>query len=326
MLAWDGADAEELPMRICSFLPSATEMVYALGLQDQLYGVTFECDYPPEARNKPKVVRSLFEHIDPPLSSGEISQIIGQRLQEGLGIYEVDQEVLQAAEPDVLLSQAICEVCAISSSQVTECSLRLAKTPQILSLDPQYVGDVLNDIQRVAAATGTVARGKEIVANLQARIDAVTERAAPAMTHPRVLHLEWAEPVMCGGHWVPEMIEMAGGVNCFGDKETGSFRLDWDAVIESQPEMIILMLCGYTAQRSLEDLPILAAKPGWDDLPAVRHNQIFAIDAGAYTSRSGPRLVQGLEIIAEILHPELFSGYIPEDGAARVDSTLARIG
>ena len=131
---------------------------------------------------------------------------------------------------------------------------------------------------------------------------------------------------MCGGHWVPEMVEMAGGVNCFGDKETGSFRLDWEAVIESQPEMIILMLCGYTVQRSLEDLPLLAAQPGWDDLPAVQNNRIFAIDASAYTSRSGPRLIQGLEIIAEILHPELFSGLIPEDGAAQVDGTFARIG
>jgi iron complex transport system substrate-binding protein len=269
-------------------------------------------------------VRSLFEHIDPPLSSGEISQIIGQRLKEGVGIYEVDLDVLQAAEPDLLLSQAICEVCAVSSSQVTECSLRLAKTPQILSLDPQYVGDVLSDIRRVAAATGTAARGEEIVADLQARIAAVAERAAQATTRPRVLHLEWAEPVMCGGHWVPEMIDMAGGVNCFGNKETGSFRLDWDAVVESQPEIIILMLCGYTAQRALEDVPILSAKPGWDDLPAVRHNQVFAVDAGAYTSRSGPRLVQGLEIIAELLHPELFSGYIPADGAVRVDSTLVR--
>jgi iron complex transport system substrate-binding protein len=313
-------------MRICSFLPSATEIVCTLGLHDQLYGVTFECDYPAEAHHKPKVVRSLFEHIDPPLSNGEISQIIGQRLQEGLGIYEVDLAALQAAEPDLLLSQAICEVCAVSSRQVNECSLRLAKTPQILSLDPQYVGDVLNDIRRVAAATGTGARGEEIVAGLQARIATVAGRAAQATTRPRVLHLEWAEPVMCGGHWVPEMIEMAGGVNCFGDKETGSFRLDWDAVVESQPEMIILMLCGYTAQRSLEDVPILAAKPGWDDLPAVRHNRIFAIDAGAYTSRSGPRLVQGLEIIAEILHPELFSGFIPADGAVQIDSTLARIG
>jgi iron complex transport system substrate-binding protein len=312
-------------MRICSFLPSATEIVYALGLQDQLYGVTFECDYPPEARHKPKVVRSLFENLEPPPSSGEISQIIGQRLQQGLGIYEVDEAVVQAAKPDLLLSQAICEVCAISSSQVTACSLRLEKTPQILSLDPQYVGDVLGDIRRVAAATGTAARGEAIVADLQARIDAVVARASQVTTRPRVLHLEWAEPVMCGGHWVPEMIDMAGGANCFGDKETGSFRLDWEAVVESQPEIIILMLCGYTVQRSLEDLPILAAKPGWYDLPAVRRGQIFVVDAGAYTSRSGPRLVQGLEIIAEILHPELFSGCIPADGAARLDGTLARI-
>jgi iron complex transport system substrate-binding protein len=149
-------------------------------------------------------------------------------------------------------------------------------------------------------------------------------RAAQVTTRPHVLHLEWAEPVMCGGHWVPEMIDMAGGINCFGDQETGSYRLDWEAVVESQPEIIILMLCGYTVQRALEDLPILSVKPGWHDLPAVRHGQVFAVDAGAYTSRSGPRLVQGLEIIAEILHPELFSGCIPANGAARLDGIPAR--
>jgi len=305
-------------MRICSFLPSATEMIYALGLQDQLYGITFECDYPPEAQHKPKVVRSLFEHITPPLSSGEISQIIGQRLKDGLGIYEVAQDTLQAAEPDLLISQAICEVCAISAQQVAESSRLLAKMPQVLSLNPQYVHDVLDDIRRVAAATNTTARGEEIVAGLQARIDAVTARAAQARTRPRVLHLEWANPVMCGGHWVPEMVEMAGGVNCFGDKETGSFRLDWDAVLASAPDLIILMLCGYNVQRSIEDLPLLAAQPGWDTLAAVRNKQIFAMDAGAYTSRSGPRLIQGLEMLAEILHPELFTGCIPENGAARI--------
>ncbi len=310
-------------MRICSFLPSATEMIYALGLQDHLHGVSFECDYPAEARQKPKVVRSLFENIDPPPSSGVISQIIGERLKAGLGIYEVDLDTLRAAEPDLLISQAICEVCAVSSQQVAECSLQLPKTPQILSLDPQYVGDVLNDIRRVAAATDTTTRGEEIVAGLQARIDAVSQRARHATTRPRVLHLEWAEPVMCGGHWVPEIVDMAGGINCFGDKERGSFRLEWDAVLASQPDIIILMLCGYTTQRALEDLPILTAKPGWDDLPAVRHHQVYAMDAGAYTSRSGPRLVQGLEIIAEILHPELFSGMIPPDGAARVAGTMA---
>ncbi|MGE3539840.1 MAG: cobalamin-binding protein [Candidatus Tectimicrobiota bacterium] len=309
-------------MRICSFLPSATEIIYALGLQDQLYGVSFECDYPAEARQKPKVVRSLFENIDPPPSSGAISQIIGERLKAGMGIYDVDLDTLRAADPDLLISQAICEVCAVSSQQVAECSLQLPRTPQILSLDPQYIGDVLNDIRRVAAATGTEARGEAIVAGLQARIDAVARRAAQATHRPRVLHLEWAEPVMCGGHWVPEMIELAAGINCFGDKEQGSFRLDWDAVLASQPEMIILMLCGYTTQRAIEDLPILAAKPGWDDLPAVRNNKVFAMDAGAYTSRSGPRLVQGLEIIAQILHPELFTGLIPPDGAAHVDGTL----
>ena len=194
----------------------------------------------------------------------------------------------------------------------------MTKQPEVLSLDPQYLGDVLEDVRRVGRATGAEAVADEVTSRMQERIDAVTQRAELADGHPRVLHLEWTDPLMCGGHWVPEMVEMAGGDNCFGDKEMGSFPLEWDAVLESRPEVIVLMPCGFEVPRALQDVPLLTEKDGWDTLPAVKNNRVFAIDASNYTSRSGPRLVTGLEILAEMIHPELFSGMVPEMGARRI--------
>ena len=206
----------------------------------------------------------------------------------------------------------------MSSRQVAESTANMAKQPEVLSLDPQYLGDVLEDVRRVGRATGAEAVADDVTARMQERIDAVTERSQMAGGHPRVLHLEWTDPLMCGGHWVPEMVELAGGENCFGDKEMGSFPLEWDAVLESQPEVIVLMPCGFEVPRALEDVPLLTEKDGWDSLPAVQNNRVFAIDASNYTSRSGPRLVTGLEILAEMIHPELFSGMVPEMGARRI--------
>lgn len=200
--------------------------------------------------------------------------------------------------------------------------MSLPKQPQVVSLDPQSLADVLEDIQRVARATGTEAAATRLVTELQARIDTVVDKAAGATRKPRVLHLEWADPLMCGGHWVPEMIELAGGINCFGEKESGSFRLEWADVVASQPDVIILMPCGFDVERALLDLPLLAQKEGWDALPAVRNNRLYVIDAGAYTSRSGPRLVVGLEILAEMLHPEFFRDMIPAGGGVRVSEPV----
>ena len=180
------------------------------------------------------------------------------------------------------------------------------------------MGDVLEDIRRVGRATGAQDAAERVTVDMQSRIDAIAARTAEIAHRPRTLHLEWVDPLMCGGHWVPEMVEMAGGVNCFGDKETGSFRLEWEDIVASQPEVIILMPCGFDVKRAVQDLPLLAEREEWQDLPAVRNNRVYAIDAGAYTSRSGPRLVTGLEIMAEMLHPELFSGLIPESGALRL--------
>ena len=193
-----------------------------------------------------------------------------------------------------------------------------------MSLDPLHIGDVVEDINRVGRATGTESKAAEITSGLAARIESIVERAKDADNQPSVLHVEWADPVMCGGHWVPEMTEMAGGTNSFGDKDTGTLKLDWDEVVASQPEIIIMMQCGFDVKRCLEDIPIMIAKDGWATLPAVKNNRVYVVDAGAYTSRSGPRLVTGLEIMAEMIHPELFSGLITESGALRLFGDLTK--
>ena len=207
---------------------------------------------------------------------------------------------------------------------MAEASALLTKEPEVLSLDPQYLTDVLDDIRRVGKATGADEKADAITSRMQARIDALVERASQASSRPRVLNVEWADPVMCGGHWVPEMVELAGGVNCFGDKDAGSFRLEWPEVVDSQPEVIIMMPCGFDVKRILQDMPVMEGKEGWTSLPAVQNNRVYVIDASAYTSRSGPRLVVGLEIMAEMIHPELFSGMIPEAGALRLHGDLVK--
>ena len=196
--------------------------------------------------------------------------------------------------------------------------MSLPRQPEVLSLDPQLLGDVINNIRTVGRATGAEEKADELAEGMEARVEAVKAKAADADTKPSVLHVEWADPLMCGGHWVPEMVDLAGGSNTFGDKDTGTFKLEWDDVVERQPEVIVMMPCGFDVKRGLEDVPILSEREGWKDLPAVRNDRVYVVDASAYTSRSGPRLVTGLEIMAEMIHPELFSGYIPEQGALRL--------
>ena len=208
---------------------------------------------------------------------------------------------------------------------MAEASVSLEKEPQVISLDPQLVGDVLEDIRSVGRATGTVEKAEAIAGRMQGRIDAVVERAAMAASRPRVLSLEWIDPLIYSGHWIPEMVELAGGENCFGSKDAGSGPMEWDQLVASEPEVIIFMPCGFDVKRALQDVPLLAANEAWASLPAVRDQRVYVIDASAYTSRSGPRLVTGLEIMAEMIHPEVFSGLIPEAGALRVFGNLAKV-
>ena len=203
--------------------------------------------------------------------------------------------------------------------------MSLSKEPKVISLDPQYIADILQDIRTVGAATGTEDKAEEITGRMQARIDAVSARASLAANKPKVLSLEWIDPLIYAGHWVPEMVELAGGENCFGSKDEGSGPMDWTEMAASQPEVIIFMPCGFEVKRALQDVLLLSANDAWASLPAVQNQRVYVIDASAYTSRSGPRLVTGLEIMAEMIHPELFSGMIPEAGGIRLFGELVKV-
>ena len=202
---------------------------------------------------------------------------------------------------------------------MAELSDLLNKPTDVISLTPTYINDVLEDIRRVGQATGAEQKAQALNTQLQARIDAVAQKTQQVSSRPKVLQLEWVDPLLCGGHWVVEMVELAGGAPCFGSKEEGASRLTWDQIVASQPEMVLFMPCGFDVPRALEDVPLLTAFPGWNALPAVQNGQVYVIDGGAYTSRLGPRLITGLEILAEIIHPNLFSGLIPAGSVVQLN-------
>ena len=300
-------------MRICSLLPSATEIVYALGLGDQLYGVSHECDYPPEAAAKPTLIRSVFDQST--LSSLEIDHAVMERLRGGEGVYTIDQDLLRQAEPDLILTQELCDVCAVPYSEVKRAVDQLVSRPRLLPLSPSLLGDVLQDISRVGEATGKQEQAESLVRRLRERIDRVTARTSTAAERPATFCLEWADPLYVAGHWIPEMVEMAGGIDGLGGKGKPSVPIEWERVVIYAPEVVILMPCGFDVERAVREMPLLTRLPGWLDLPAVQRGQVYAVNATAYFSRSGPRLVDGLELLAKILHPELFPGAIPGEAA-----------
>ncbi|MFQ5881556.1 MAG: cobalamin-binding protein [Candidatus Methylomirabilales bacterium] len=303
-------------MRIVSLLPSATEIVCLLGLGDQLTGVSHECDYPPEAHGKRKIIRPVLDSHR--LSSQEIDAIVRDSLQQGEGIYQIDIEALKAADPDLILTQELCDVCAAPYQHVLEAVTKLLRKPEILSLNPQRLGDVLKDVERVGEATGRLRKAERVVTLLQGRIQTVVERMAKVAARSRVFCLEWLEPLMASGHWIPEMVALAGGVEGLGSLGAPSRRVEWDRVLSFAPEILILMPCGFTIDRVLQEIYLLTRLPGWDDLPAVQGGKVFAVNGHVYYSRPGPRLVDGLEILAHLIHPELFPGPIPEGAAKAV--------
>lgn len=304
-------------MRIVSLIPSGTEIVCLLGLGDRLVGVSHECDYPPEARGKPVLIRPI---LDPEaLASVEIDRRIAARLRAGESVYTLDPEALAAADPDLILTQELCDVCAVGYRDVAAAAERLPRRPEILSLDPRTLWDVVKDIQRVAAATGTTERARGPVSELRRRIERVSERAKEAETRPRVACLEWLNPLYNAGHWVPEMVELAGGVDVLGTKAVPSVTVAWEAVQAARPEVLILMPCGFEIPRTQKELACLTERPGFRDLPAVRAGRVWAVNGHAYYNRSGPRLVDGLEYLAQIIHPELFTWTAPLEAALHLD-------
>jgi iron complex transport system substrate-binding protein len=302
-------------VRIASLLPSATEIVYAIGLGDDVVAVTHECDFPDEASSKTHVTRSL---LAPELPSAEIDRAVVESTQDAHSIYELDIETLVGLQPDLIITQDLCEVCAVPRSAVDEAVALLEPAARVLSLDPNTLDEVLESIALVGEAAGRANEAKRTIDALRQRIDAVQRAVESTTSLPRVFCCEWLDPVFCGGHWVPELVRLAGGVDGIGKEAKPSFRIEWDAVLDYQPEVIVLMPCGFDGAQAAERIDELARRPGWSDLPAVRDGQVFAVNASAYFSRPGPRLVDGLEILARILHPEAFPKPAPSGAILRL--------
>ena len=305
-------------MRICSLLPSTTEIVYALGLGDRLVAVTHECDYPPEAASLRAVTRSAIDHAG--ISSREIHSHVSRSVHSGSSIYHLDQELLNEMDPDLILTQELCEVCAVSYTEVRKAVRILEGDRSILSLESTSLGGILESIAEVAHAAGVAATGAEVVGGLQERIDLVASRAQGASTRPRVFAVEWLDPLFIGGHWVPEMVRLAGGTDGLGREGQHSTVVSWEQVAEYDPEIVALMPCGFNLERNLEETGRSAFPESWRGLKAVRAGQVYAVDGSAYFNRPGPRIVDGLEILAEIVHPEIFPRTKPPEAWRRLDT------
>ena len=303
-------------MRICSFLPSATEIVFLLGLGDSLHGVSHECDFPPDALGRPKVVRSRFDSDN--LSSGEIDRIVTDMMMRGENIYEVDADVLADARPDMVITQQLCEVCAVSFEDVQHAVAALNPVPTILSLDPHRIDDVLNDITRVGESAGVQDAAAGVVDGLRARIDSVLQATESGAVSPTVACIEWMDPVIAAGHWVPEMVEIAGGTDALVQPGSPSIRIDFSQLIEADPDVLVMMPCGMDVARARSEFDALPGHADWSRLSAFQNGRAYVVDSGALFSRSGPRLVDGIELLARILHPDLFNESPPERYAKRL--------
>ena len=298
-------------MRIASLLPSATEIVCALGLEDQLVAVTHECDFPPSARGKPVVTSSV---VSPHAASAEIDRHIRRLVHEGSSIYELDAEQLERLGPDLILTQELCAVCAVSYPIVEDAAHRLEGSTQIVSLEPRRLRDVFEHIRLVGRLTGRQSQADAVVLGLQARLERVRQRLEGRPSR-RVACLEWIDPPYNAGHWTPELVRLAGGHDIIGSPQEPSRPIPWAQVVDAAPDAIAVMPRGFSLERTLSEMPLLAGQPGWADLPAVRLGDVFAIDGNAFFSRPGPRLVESVEILAGLLHPGAMP--VPPRTAAR---------
>ncbi len=301
-------------MRVVTLLPSATEIVYALGMEP--VGVSHECDYPPAAREQPSVNRS---RVDPEASSGEINEQVAEA-ESGDGVYAIDREALATLDPDVVITQGVCDVCAVDHVQVAEAVADLGLDAEVLTLDVHSLEDLFESIHRVGAAIDRDEEATDLVATLRERVAAVETTAARAEATPTVAVLDWLDPVMVAGHWIPEMVEMAGGAYGMAERGAHSRPREWDEVREYDPDVLVAAPCGFDIAQTRENLDDLTERPGFDDLSAVRDGRAFVMDGHHYVNRSGPRLVDTLEFLAALVHPELFDA--PPRDAVQAFSTL----
>jgi iron complex transport system substrate-binding protein len=296
-------------MKVVSLLPAATEMMYALGLTDQLVAVSHDCDHPAQVAEKPQITRCEIHGAG--LSSREVDEWVQRTLTERGTLYTIDEPLLRSLEPDVILTQKLCDVCAPSYGSVAQLAATLPTPPEVVNLEPSSLADIFANIRTVAGTLGAGERGEEFVQGLRWRVESVRARTATAQPIRCVL-LEWLEPPYCSGHWGPELVELAGGFDPLGRRGCDSARVPWQAVLESRPEVLVLACCGNSADQTLAELPVLQQNHGWHELPAVASERVYAVDGAAYFSRPGPRVVDSLELLAGVLHPELFPEWRPE--------------
>jgi iron complex transport system substrate-binding protein len=288
----------QLAVRIVSFLPSATETLYQLGVGSEIVGVTHECKFPAQARKKPRVIRPSFDSAR--MTGRQIDNKIVELMRSGNDIYVVDEKVLKRANPDLIVAQGLCEVCSPFTKEISRAVNILGGRPDVLVLDPHDLEDILVSIMDVAEKVGRIREGSRLVASLQKRIDAV--RNLNIKSKPRVLCIEWLDPLFTAGHWVPQMVEYAGGINGLSTAGEQSRRMEIDEAVQFDPDIIALMPCGFEISRTLKELPALARNEKWQSLRAVRNDNVYAVNANAYFSKPGPRTVTGLEILAKIFH------------------------
>jgi len=305
--------------RIVSLLPSATEIVCALGLEAALVGITHECDYPTSIAHLPQLTASRISHET--MTSLEIDHAVRSQLDGHGSIYDLDEETLRALHPDLILTQELCDVCAVSYKQVAQAARMFEVDVPVVSLEPNTITDIFSNIRTVGELTNRKAEAEQVVAGLTRRIDAVAAALADVEMRPRTLMLEWLEPPFAPGHWVPEQVALAGGDHAFGRAGEPSTTTTAEAIKAYAPECIVLIPCGYYKEDILRQLPQSSLPAGWSELPAVERGNVWALDATSYFSRPGPRVVRGIEILARILHPEIF-GVPTEDEAVKVPAAL----
>jgi iron complex transport system substrate-binding protein len=308
-------------MRIVSLLPSATEILFALGLDKEIVGVSHECDFPPQARTKRVVIHSRLPHDAPP---AEIDRLVREFVARGESLYAVDAEALEELAPDLIVTQDLCQVCAASPDDLAAVLHRFDQPPEVLSLNPQDLGDVWRDILWVGEATCRGHEAEHLLQKIGARLGQL-ERQLESIEHrPHVAILEWLQPFYAAGHWVPEMVEVAGGKDVLGRTCTPSFRVTAEEVIEASPEILLIAQCGYSARQARDEYRSMTFPEEWNDIPAVRDGHVYAMEASSYFSRPGPRLLAGIEALAKIFHsqivvsPEAEKVFLPVNSAQPV--------
>src|SRR6266567_545720 len=306
-------------MRIVSLLPSATEIAFALGLEEQVVAVSHECDYPPEASKRPILTKSaIHQKIH---ASHEIDEEVARR---GGDIYEIDEKLLESLKPDLILTQELCAVCAVSYTKVKEAARVLEADTRIISLEPTSLEEIVDNILLVGKTTGKLEGARELGSQLLSRIHAVKSKTRNLRSRPRVFFMEWLQPPWAGGHWIPQMVDYAGGFEGLGRLGKPSHRIEWTEVLDYQPEIIVVSPCGFDLNGVMGELHELASYSGWESIPAYKSRNIYAVNASAYFSRPGPRIVDGLELLAHIIHPELFPETPRADAVKRIDLDLVR--